>query len=142
MKTIVTIALSLCFYVCAPAVCEAAEVQTVHVEVLYMNHGPMRSTIKNLQELFAKQQEYVVESWFDFESKEGAEFKKTKGVTAHVPCMIWLDNLNSVDVDGNTVTFTGFPTGAGPKSFQGHWNLDELEKALTNAIKAKNPGMQ
>jgi hypothetical protein len=43
-------------------------------------------------------------------------------------------------VDGKTVTFTGFPTGAGPQSFQGNWTLDDLEKALNNAIKAKNPG--
>ncbi len=86
--------------------------------------------------------EKAKKSWFDFESKEGAEFKKNKGVTAHVPCMIWLDNRNNVEMDGKTVTFAGFPTGAGPKSFQGHWTLDDLEKALTSAIKAKNPGME
>lgn len=142
MKTILIVAVFLGFCFGAPAACEASEVRTTHVEILYMNHGPMRSTIKNLQELLAKQQGYVVESWFDFESKEGAEFKKNKGVTAHVPCMIWIDGKNTVEVDGKTVTFTGFPTGAGPKSFQGHWTFDDLEKALANAIASKNPGMR
>ena len=139
MKTLSIIALffSICF--CAPAVCAAAEVRPVQVDVLYMNHGPMRPTIRGIQEILARQSANVTQGWYDFESAEGASFKKEKGITQHIPCLIWIDGVNAANVDGKPVTFAGFPTGSGPAFFQGEWTLEDLEKAITNAVRAKNP---
>ncbi len=53
--------------------------------------------------------------------------------------MIWIDGVNAANVDGKPVTFAGFPTGSGPAFFQGEWTLEDLEKAITNAVRAKNP---
>jgi hypothetical protein len=139
MKTTLIIALffSVCFS--TPALCAAAEVQPVQVEVLYMNHGPMRPTIRGIQDVLARQGANVTQGWYDFESAEGAEFKEEKGVTQHVPCMIWINGMYSFDVDGKEVQFVGFPTGSGPAFFQGNWTMEELEKAITAALTMRNP---
>lgn len=111
----------------------AGEKPIVNIEVLYMNHGPMRPVTRRLQEIFDTYGEQVQPSWYDFESKEGEAFKKAKGVTAHVPCIIWVNGQYTVVIDGEEVTFYGFPTGAGPASFQGKWTYDDLQKAIDAA---------
>jgi hypothetical protein len=142
MKTIAIIALffSVCLF--APTPGEAAEAQPVHVEVLYMNHGPLRATIRNIQGIFERQGENITQGWFDFDSTEGADFMEEKGITQHIPLMIWIDGVNSANVDGKPIAFIGFPTGSGPAFFQGEWTMDDLEKAIVNAVKAKNPEME
>ncbi len=102
----------------------------------------MRPTIRGIQEILARQGANVVQGWYDFESVEGAKFMKSKGINQHIPCMIWIDGVNGANVDGRNVTFIGFPTGSGPAFFQGEWTMEDLEKAITNAVKAKNPEMQ
>jgi hypothetical protein len=142
MKTISIIALFLAVAFCVPALSEAAEVQPVQVDVLYMNHGPLRASIKNIQDIFERQGANAVQGWHDFESDEGAEFMEEKGITQHIPLMIWIDGANGANVDGKPVNFIGFPTGSGPAFFQGKWTMEELEKAIVSAVKAKNPEMQ
>ena len=142
MKTLSIIALFFAVSFCVPALGEAAEVRPVQIDVLYMNHGPMRPTIRGIQEILARQGANVVQGWYDFESVEGAKFMKSKGINQHIPCMIWIDGVNGANVDGRNVTFIGFPTGSGPAFFQGEWTMEDLEKAITNAVKAKNPEMQ
>jgi hypothetical protein len=102
----------------------------VTVEILYMNHGPLQSTIKGIRELCAGYGKAVAVSWYDFESPEGAQFMAKKGVHQHVPLVIWIDGKPAVRASGKEIQFIGFPTGAGPPSFQGKWTLEDLRAAL------------
>ncbi len=142
MKIISMIILFFAVSFCVPALCEAAEVQPVQVDVLYMNHGPMRPTIRGIQEILARQGANVAAGWHDFESEEGAEFMASVGINQHIPCMIWIDGVNGANIDGRIITFIGFPTGSGPAFFQGEWTMNDLENAVISAVKAKNPEMQ
>lgn len=105
----------------------------VKVEVLYMNHGPLRDTLNRVKGIFAGFGNELDVAWHDFENPDGARFKAEKGITRHVPLMIWIENSSVVKIGEREVRFIGFPTGAGPEFFQGKWTIDDLRSALLQA---------
>lgn len=111
-----------------PVACAAAD--PVHVDVLYMNHGPMQPTLEQMRATFNRFVEKIQVDWHDFESREGEAFMAKMGIKSHVPLQIWFDGRDTLTVAGKTVRFFGFPTGAGPGFFQGQWSLKDLEKAI------------
>jgi hypothetical protein len=102
----------------------------VKVEVLYMNHGPLLPSIEQIKKIFSQYGSKITVSWYDFETKEGEQFMAKKGITQHVPLVIWLGGRYAIPVNGKEIKFTGFPTGAGPAVFQGKWTMDDLRVAL------------
>jgi hypothetical protein len=108
--------------------CAAAE--PLHIDVLYMNHGPLQSTLQQMRTTFSSFGDKIQVGWHDFESQEGAQFRARKGIKTHVPLQIWLDGKDTLTVGGKAVRFFGFPTGAGPGFFQGQWSLDDLALAI------------
>jgi hypothetical protein len=109
----------------------------VKVEVLYMNHGPLQSSIEQMKAIFSKYGNKISVSWYDFESKEGEQFMVKKGVTQHVPLIIWLDGKSSIPVNDKEIKFVGFPTGSGPAAFQGKWTMEDLRQALNQITNKK-----
>jgi hypothetical protein len=109
----------------------------VKIEVLYMNHGPLLPSLEQIKEVFSRYGNKINVSWYDFESKEGEQFMAKKGVTQHVPLVIWIDGKFAISVNGKEVKFVGFPTGSGPAFFQGKWTMEDLRQAL-NQITNKN----
>ena len=109
----------------------------VKVEVLYMNHGPLLDSLEQIKQVFSQYGSKIAVSWYDFETKEGEQFMVKKGITQHVPLVIWLDGKFSVAVNGKEIKFVGFPTGSGPASFQGKWTMDDLRQALSQITNIK-----
>jgi hypothetical protein len=107
------------------------------VEILYMNHGPLQATLQQIRGVLAQYGDKVSVSWYDFESPGGGKFKAQKGITQHVPLMIWIDGKTTVQVGQKEVQFVGFPTGSGPAFFQGKWTMGELKAALARATGSK-----
>ena len=135
MKKIVLyglMALSLSFIPAA-----ALPAPPVSVEILYMNHGPLLSTIKGIKELCSGYGKAITVSWYDFDSPEGEKFMAKKGVKQHLPLVIWIAGKPTLKVNGKEVQFVGFPTGSGPPSFQGDWNMGDLRTALDQAVGKK-----
>jgi len=104
--------------------------EPVQIEVLYMNHGPVRPTLRELEKLFTGYGDKIAVHRYEFFSEEGKRFKAEKGITGHVPLVLWIDGKSTLKVNGTQVGFRGFPTGSGPASFQGKWDLEILKKAL------------
>ena len=104
----------------------------VKVEVLYMNHGPLLDSLEQIKKVFSQYGSKIAVSWYDFETKEGEQFMVKKGITQHVPLVIWLDGKSSIPVNGKEIKFVGFPTGSGPAAFQGKWTMDDLRQALNH----------
>lgn len=102
----------------------------VKVEVLYMNHGPLLPSLEQIKQVFSKYGNKINVSWYDFESKEGKQLMAKKGITQHVPLVIWIDGKSTVPVNGKEIKFVGFPTGSGPAFFQGKWTMEDLRKVL------------
>ena len=107
------------------------------VEVLYMNHGPLMDTLDKMKSVFSSYGNKISVSWYDFESKEGADFKAKKGIKEHVPLVIWINGNEVVKVGQKQIKFVGFPTGAGPAFFQGKWTIDDLKATLDQATAGK-----
>jgi hypothetical protein len=107
------------------------------VEVLYMNHGPLMDTLEEMKGVFSGFGNRISVSWHDFESGEGEQFKAKKGITQHVPLIIWIDGKTTVKVGQKEIKFSGFPTGSGPSFFQGDWTMDDLKKALSQSTAGK-----
>jgi hypothetical protein len=108
----------------------AFSAKAVQVEILYMNHGPLQPSIKQIREVLSQYGNGIAVSWYDFESREGQDFMGKKGVRQHVPLVIWIDGKYALPIGGNEVRFVGFPTGSGPLPFQGKWTMEDLRKAL------------
>ena len=102
----------------------------VKVEVLYMNHGPLQSSLEQIKKVFSQYGNKISVSWYDFESKEGEQFMAKKRVTQHIPLVIWMNDKVKFQVGGKEIIFAGFPTGSGPIFFQGKWTMDDLRTAL------------
>lgn len=107
------------------------------IEVLYMNHGPLRGTISKMRDLFSGYGDRLAVSWYDFDSSEGEQFMAKKGIKQHVPLIIWIDGKPKAAIGPREVTFAGFPTGAGPAAFQGKWTMDDLKIVLDQATVKK-----
>ncbi len=104
--------------------------EPVRIDLLYMNHGPLRPTLRDLEKLFDGYGDRIAVYGYDFYSEEGERFKAEKGIKGHVPLVLWIDGKSTLKVNGTPVTFSGFPTGSGPAFFQGKWNMDVLKEAL------------
>lgn len=109
----------------------------IHVDVLYMNHGPLQPTLRRLRALFPLYKDKLTVSWYDFESKEGIDFKAKMGITQHIPMTIWVNGQSELTVNDRKIKFTGFPTGSGPSFFQGKWKVEDLAILLDQLIKSK-----
>jgi len=109
----------------------------VKVEVLYMNHGPLQSSLEQIKQVFSTYGNKINVSWYDFESKEGEQFMAKRGINQHVPLVIWMDGKFTIPVNGKEIKFVGFPTGSGPALFQGKWTMDDLRQALNQITNKK-----
>jgi hypothetical protein len=123
------------FLLVAPSAAFSKE--PVPIDVLYMNHGPMQPTLRELRALFPKYGDKIIVSWYDFESDAGQRFMAKKGISHHTPLAIWVDGRSEQVSNGRTLKFEGFPTGAGPSFFQGKWNMDDLT-AILDQVTGRN----
>lgn len=109
----------------------------VQIDVLYLNHGPMQPTIRDLQALFPQYGDKIMVSWYDFDSDEGQRFKSKMGISHHIPLVIWVDGRSELTNNGRKIKFQGFPTGSGPSFFQGKWKLEDLAGVLDQVVGRK-----
>jgi hypothetical protein len=109
----------------------------VKIDVLYMNHGPLKDTLNKMKGIFSSYGDSLIVSWHDFETPEGEQFMAKMGIKQHVPLIIWINDSPVVTLGANKVQFAGFPSGSGPASFQGKWTLNDLKAALDQATAKK-----
>ncbi|MBW1750013.1 MAG: hypothetical protein JRJ37_04815 [Deltaproteobacteria bacterium] len=108
-----------------------AAAKQVQLDILYMNHGPMRPTIGKIKNLVANYKGSLQASWYDFDQPEGKAFMKKQKLTGHIPLLLVLDGQSDFSIDGREVLLQGFPTGASPfKQVEGNWSLDDLQSIL------------
>ena len=127
MKKLSSLFLVLAVWAIAVASVASAPVK---IDIAYLNHGPLQPTLRELRALLPEYGDLISVHWYDFESEEGNRFKAEMGITRHVPMVIYINGSTIVQIDGRTVTFSGFPTGSGPAFFQGKWKVDDLKTAL------------
>ncbi|HID02001.1 MAG TPA: hypothetical protein EYP18_02135 [Desulfobacterales bacterium] len=109
---------------------------TIQLDILYMNHGPMRPTVAKIKDLLANYGDTVQASWHDVDQKSGKTFIKKHKILGHVPMLIMIDGESDFSIDGRDVQLQGFPTGASPfKRVEGNWSLDDLQLLLDKNVR-------
>jgi hypothetical protein len=126
-KTVAVLCLLLFFFSIPSTVLPA---KPVRIDVLYMNHGPLLSTLQEIKAIFGKYGKLIVVSWHDVDTDDGEKFMAKKRITQHIPLVIWMDDRVKFPVGGKEIIFAGFPTGAGPLFFQGKWTMADLQSVL------------
>jgi|FLOH01.1.fsa_nt_gi hypothetical protein len=112
--------------------------EPVHIDILYMDHGPMQPTLRKLRALFPSYGDKITVAWYDFESDEGTVFKSKMGIKDHIPMAIWVDSQSELMDSGRKIKFQGFPSGSGPAFFQGKWKVENLANILDQLTGIEN----
>jgi hypothetical protein len=134
-RTLYSAAVAILVLVSFPLISRSAN--PVTVDILYMNHGPLRPTLEQIRQVLSGYGDKVNSSWYDFESMEGEKFMSQKGIRQHIPLVIWVNGKSTVPVEGRDVQLMGFPSGSGPAAFQGKWTMADLRKALDQLTEKK-----
>lgn len=112
----------------------AAEPGPVTVEIVYLNHPPVRNVLAEVDRLLATYGERVSVGRYDFDTAEGAAFAATRGITDHTPLAIFVNGSLDFTVEGRPVKFYSFPQGQGTGVVpDGAWSLADLERVLDEA---------
>jgi hypothetical protein len=114
----------------------AISASPVKLEILYMNHGPMQPTIRNIKNLLPEYKEKISVQWFDADLGSGKNFMKRKKIRGHIPMLILINGKKSFRINNKDIIFQGFPTGASPfKAVEGNWAISDLRQLLDNLTK-------
>ncbi len=106
------------------------------VDILFMNHGPMRPTVAQIKTLLAEYGDRVQAEWYDVDQKSGKTFSKKKNITGHIPMLILINDQSKFTIEGREISLQGFPTGASPfKRVEGNWSLDDLKILLDKEVR-------
>jgi len=114
---------------------------TVTVEIVYLNHPPLRPVLQDVEKLLATYGGRVSGAWYDFDTPRGADFAKAKGLTGHTPLAIFVNGSMDFKVDGRAVKFYSFPQGYDMGMgmvTDGDWTVQDLQHVLDQAT-AKTP---
>ena len=107
----------------------------VLVEVIALNHPPVRPIIAGIDELLSGYGDQVSVQHYDFDTPEGQDFAKQYGLEAHTPLAIFINGQMEYDLGGRKVKFYSFPQGEGTGVVpDGSWNLDDLREVLDQLV--------
>jgi len=107
---------------------------TVVVEVIYLNHPPVRPVLTAVDTLLANYGERVSVARYDLDTPEGADLAKAKGLTEHTPLAIFINGSMDFTVGGRAVQFYSFPQGQGTGMVaEGVWTIEDLQDVLDEA---------
>ena len=112
---------------------QAADVPqgTILVEIVYLNHGPVRTILTEIDALLVDYENKVVVERYDFGTPEGEVFAEERGLNDHTPIAIYVNDQMEFSLDGRTVEFYSFPQGQGTGVVpDGAWTLDDLQAVL------------
>lgn len=108
------------------------------VDVLYLNHPPVRPVISQVDEVLKKYGDKVKVTRYDAETDQGQSFAKSRGITEHEPIVIFINGSDEAKVNGQQVKFVSFPKGQGTGMVpDGVWSMQDLDAALAQATGTK-----
>jgi hypothetical protein len=108
----------------------------VKVEVVYLNHPPVRPILDQINQVLAGYGDKVLVTRYDFDTPEGGAFAKKNGLTGHLPLAIFIDGSESFDLSGRKVKFESFPQGGGMMGMvpDGAWSINDLDAVLKTKV--------
>ncbi len=129
--------LSVFIYILLAASLIFSSMQTVYaadkvqIDILYLDHGPMRPTVAVLKDLLRDYKGKVKVTWYNGDHPSGKLFMEQEGIVGHIPLLIMLDGRADFTVAERELRFQGFPVGASPfMNMEGNWTMDDLRRIL------------
>ena len=132
---VLVLLLAACGTIAAPASqSPVAQTGEVEVDIVYLNHPPLRGVLADVDKLLATYGARVRVTHYDFDTAEGGAFATAKGLTGHTPLAIFVNGSMQFTVNGHTVKFYSFPQGQGTGMVaDGDWTLQDLQYVLDEA---------
>jgi hypothetical protein len=130
--TLFTISLTAC-----GASAESAALPSTHpdaavqVEVIALNHAPIRPAVEEVEALAAEYGEKVGYTRYDFDTDAGKAFAEKYGIDSHTPIAIYINGEDEFEIDGVMTKFYSFPQDGGTGIVaSGTWTMDDLRIVL------------
>jgi hypothetical protein len=128
------LAVALLLAACAGATPSPAT-GSVTVDIVFLNHPPVREVLTQVDAVLAAYGDKVSVARYDFDTPEGATFAQQKGLSGHIPLVIFVNGSQSFDVNGHQVTFESFPQGEGTGVVpDGAWTIADLDSVLKTVV--------
>jgi len=90
----------------------------------YYNHGPLQPTVQAIKQVTSKYGDRVTITWIDLATKEGENYFKQHGLTAHMNIII--NGKYQYHINGKDVIF---------QWFEGQqWNRQDLDAVLSSLV--------
>jgi len=102
----------------------------VEVEIIALNHPPMQPILAQVDGYMWQFGNRVHVTRYDFDTPEGAQFAEKKGLSGHIPMVIFINGSQTHTVDGHPVTFEDFPQGQDIGMGAGSWTWADLNAVL------------
>ena len=119
------------FFTMVLAACGGQADGPVLVEIISLDHSPIRATVQEAIDVAAEYGDKVTVQSYDFDSPEGTAFAEANGLSEHTPIAIFVNGEMEFEVDGRPVTFYSFPQGEGTGMVaEGGWTMAELRTVL------------
>ena len=107
----------------------------VLVEVIALNHPPVRPILNDVDQLLSGYGDRVLVQHYDFDTQEGQDFAKQHGLETHTPLAIFINGQMEYDLGVRKVKFYSFPQGEGTGVVpDGSWSLDDLRQVLDQTV--------
>ena len=108
----------------------------VQVEIISLDHAPIRPAVQEVLGLVAEYGDKVMVQSYNFDTPEGAAFAEEHDLTEHTPIAIFVNGETRFEVDGRTVKFYSFPQGEGTGMVaEGVWTMADLRTVLDQETK-------
>jgi hypothetical protein len=111
---------------------ESVAQDTVTVEILYLDHSPVRSVLSELEAAVTRVEDRVSLRMYKAGDADGEAFAEAHDITEHTPLAIFIDGSMEHKLDGRSVRFYSFPQGQGTGVVQdGDWAMADFDAILT-----------
>ncbi len=105
------------------------------VEIVYLNHGPVRKVITDIDAFLEAYGDRISVSHYTFDSPEGEAFAESKKLKGHIPLAIFIDGSMEFSVDNHSVEFISFPKGQGTGFVEdGAWSVNDLKTVIDGIL--------
>ena len=103
----------------------------VQVEVIALNHAPIRPAVEEVEALVAEYGEKAGYTRYDFDTDAGKAFAEQHGIDEHTPIAIYVNGVDEFEINGVMTKFYSFPQDGGTGIVaSGTWTMDDLRTVL------------
>ncbi len=105
------------------------------VELIYLNHGPVRNIVTDIDNLLEGYGEKIQIIQFTFGSPEGESFAESRKLDGHIPLAVFIDGSMDFTLDDRSIEFISFPQGGGTGFVaDGEWSIDDLKQIIDGIL--------